>query len=792
MAEYIKHTGGSVSGKSKKPYDAMVYKDADSGYTIAVDGNGNVIKKVLSSLNTDNVVIQAALDTNSVVFLTAGVYNISSTLSIKSYTSLYGCDRVSTVLKVMSNITCVLMSNTIRSSARSVSIELHLAQTEPAILLSPSSITMNGNIIEDMYIYSNVSGSPALYSAIKLKNYTTNKGIWSTLVRDVSIYNCSTGIDFDINGTNAWINLNEFDNITINQFVIGIHVRSSNISSSNYGSNTNVFNYIAGQCSSTYTTYGVKIENDSVNTSIGSGKNFEFNNAHFIDMPASGKYYSFESGVSQCIINGGTMAHTWSLVSDNGYGTSIIERTRTNLKKLYNGKLIVVSGDGAGDYKSVSSAINSISDNSDSVRYTILVIGKVVDTAKINWKSYVDLRGINNGELIIDTSTNGAGIYLSGLTNVLFEDIKVVRSGNVSSPSDAISIDRCYYDTVILHNVDVSNQIINATASCHGITVHISSPVLTNVRAEGSPIGNTSHGFNLYGASSPLLIGCTGIHGRGSGGYGFCLDLNTAATLIGCSALVKTSGGTFIYSGDSYEIVPFSDYPYFIVSASVYVSVAGGGGSTLKLGTTDGGGEIATVSLSSTGNKYFVVNNVPVLANSPIYAKPSDTSARFSVYYIVGYNSTSGGFYVNSQGRCRISNCKFYSNQASPAGYITTTSRTAGKFRIENCSFESVGTYDLEGQTAGVVPVYNCTFGRGSLINITLPGQGTAATITAGNTYVDVTHSLASTPTKVRVTPTTNLGTRSFWVDTKGASTFRININSSDVINHTFDWEAEV
>lgn len=69
--------------------------------------------------------------------------------------------------------------------------------------------------------------------------------------------------------------------------------------------------------------------------------------------------------------------------------------------------------------------------------------------------------------------------------------------------------------------------------------------------------------------------------------------------------------------------------------------------------------------------------------------------------------------------------------------------------------------------------------------------SGTAA-ITAGNTYVNVTHSLASTPTRVRITPTTNLGTRSFWVDTKGAATFRININSSDVIDHTFDWEAEV
>lgn len=65
-------------------------------------------------------------------------------------------------------------------------------------------------------------------------------------------------------------------------------------------------------------------------------------------------------------------------------------------------------------------------------------------------------------------------------------------------------------------------------------------------------------------------------------------------------------------------------------------------------------------------------------------------------------------------------------------------------------------------------------------------------TLTSGNTYVDVTHNLGGTPTVVKVTPTTNLGTRSFWVDTKGATTFRININSTDVINHTFDWEAEV
>jgi len=68
---------------------------------------------------------------------------------------------------------------------------------------------------------------------------------------------------------------------------------------------------------------------------------------------------------------------------------------------------------------------------------------------------------------------------------------------------------------------------------------------------------------------------------------------------------------------------------------------------------------------------------------------------------------------------------------------------------------------------------------------------GATATITAGNTYVDVTHGMGTTPTSVQVTPTTNLGTRSFWVSDKGATTFRININSDDIIHHTFDWEAE-
>ena len=73
--------------------------------------------------------------------------------------------------------------------------------------------------------------------------------------------------------------------------------------------------------------------------------------------------------------------------------------------------------------------------------------------------------------------------------------------------------------------------------------------------------------------------------------------------------------------------------------------------------------------------------------------------------------------------------------------------------------------------------------------------RGTA-TITAGNTYVDVPHGLgaAFNISKVRITPRDDLGGRSFWVEehpTDPATYFRIYISSTDTVDHTFNWYAE-
>ncbi len=65
------------------------------------------------------------------------------------------------------------------------------------------------------------------------------------------------------------------------------------------------------------------------------------------------------------------------------------------------------------------------------------------------------------------------------------------------------------------------------------------------------------------------------------------------------------------------------------------------------------------------------------------------------------------------------------------------------------------------------------------------------ATVTSGDTYVDVVHGASSTPTldQLVVIPHDNLNGKSWWVDNIGAVNFRINISAQDAPNaHEFGW----
>ena len=868
MVEYVKHTGGSVAGKSRKPYDAMVYKDADSGYTIAVDGNGNVIKKVLSSLNTDDVVIQAAINYGKSVYVASGDYNISTTILFNSdYCSFTGSGIGATRIVLSADTTGICLLDCARVSVGGFSIKINAAQTEDVVVLQSVNAIVRYCKVFDIRIESG-DGESVSYDSIGIRAEDSTfrtSFVYNTLENITTTY-CQRAMYFSILKSNGWINANTFSRLKLGYPIIGVDFTDA--VGTNKDFDHNLFQDIHIQAGSG-TTDGFKNIWKTCNLFVGCVV------WDWQAVTAPNYVYSFQmGGGNYAMYNQVISTETWPL-RDVFPAGSTNRFVHPDIRRIESKNIRMVTPI-VGNYTSLKSAIESITDASDTNRYTIVVQGYIKETSPFSAKSYVDVVGIGGAVVDIDGSS-GTGVLFNGADDCIWKDITIRRTGSLSSGGYVMSFSSGD-DTIVIENCNLINMNTGANGG-GGIIIYNSSPTIRNCYISASSLGNggagiyineagsttspsisnceihgasgnNSSGTNgvtvnanatpvfkdckIYGAANntqPTIAGCicydnshlnmtgcevtggsaTYAHGMafwhgssgilkdciihagdlGLGSRGLDCSGGSEIRLENCTVIPKEYIGSFTYSGTTAEFLPVSGHPYYI--SKLYVDVTTGVG-TLNIGTTPAGTEIASaIDISTTGKKYPPISYVGVAADSPIYLTPSSTDARFKVYYVYSHNY-SGSYAINisSVNRLRAFNCKFYSNQASSAGYITTTARTAGKFLAENCSFESVGTYDLEGQSSGVVPVYNCTFARGSLNNITLPGQGTAATITTGNTYVDVTHSLAATPTKVRVTPTTNLGTRSFWVDTKGAATFRININSSDVINHTFDWEAEV
>ena len=81
-----------------------------------------------------------------------------------------------------------------------------------------------------------------------------------------------------------------------------------------------------------------------------------------------------------------------------------------------------------------------------------------------------------------------------------------------------------------------------------------------------------------------------------------------------------------------------------------------------------------------------------------------------------------------------------------------------------------------------------------SNIGYVTENSGTATVLNTATSVV-VTHGLASTPTRVFITPKENPtnAVTYWWVDTLGATTFKINVNADPgASNLDFDWHAQV
>jgi len=195
---------------------------------------------------------------------------------------------------------------------------------------------------------------------------------------------------------------------------------------------------------------------------------------------------------------------------------------------------------------------------------------------------------------------------------------------------------------------------------------------------------------------------------------------------------VKSNNKWTYASADNGRFQPYATAPYILVGSYVYVNVAAGAGTTLSLGTSIGGAEIAAgIPIDSTGSKYFTIANGEVAAAGYMYATPSAAIAEGSliVYYVVMSNYAScSGLYIGSKGAVRFSEGFLLSNGASDAFYVDDVAEAANLWRLTNSHVETmdpVNQRSIISQSAyNPAPVYNC-FLRGLVVNI-VPAAGTA------------------------------------------------------------------
>ena len=378
------------------------------------------------------------------------------------------------------------------------------------------------------------------------------------------------------------------------------------------------------------------------------------------------------------------------------------------LDKVNKYNKILTVGEG-GDYTKLSDALNSITDASETNRYCIVVIGKIIDDVQINAKSYVDVVGFS-ADITVQTDSNVHGVVFDSIVESEWRGITIRRAGNVTSSVHACCIRGTTDKTCRLINCSFINEISAAINSCHGIWItNSASPTIIGCKAQGGSGGSYCYGIVIGSSASPTITGCESIGGEISSH-----DINFS---------------------ESFQ--PYSDKPYMLLSIAVYVNTAQESGATLKLGTTEGGSEIASgIPVDSTGWKFFDFNRVERAAGEYLYATVVDSggnpisvsSDAIEIYYSVITNyADCYGLHLDTYGYARIKGGTFIGNGASEGVRILGKSISAKNWLITNATIETLDPANEYSITASSsltdAPIYNCVL-VGGLLNVT-PATGT-------------------------------------------------------------------
>jgi hypothetical protein len=788
------------SASRKQPYDAMVYLEGDQ--VIAIDSNGKIIAKGVAG-EDDTTVIQAAIgdgpSNGREVSIASGTFRIQHQIVVQRNVKLR-CSRGTVFKPVYPDLDMFRMHNGSGVDGCTINVIGTTNFTGTCILVDGedrifASYTYGtdpyirlGVNISNVNLISNVKSG----TAICLKSTTADKTgcIYGVRGNKIRISNFEYGIRLYRTGQEAgtnWINGNTFTEIYGFHTPKFLYLESDRQEYASSELCANVFDHIdyqSGEPVGTTPPFSIAgLRNQIKRCTIWDWYRYDFPGFVFAKYSAANHATILTERPSTTYANYGYSSNTCC----------------NEVTGIPIGGYAKVTIDNSGEvYNTLAAAIAAISASSPSPtnRRTIYIHADIDEpSGPIYIPAYTTILG--NNATIRFTSQASVGLYAYQSHYSTIKDLRVEYTAPVSRFAGVVWVERC-------NQFAMENVSIKFPESSGGKAVFVFGSTFSftgcNFIGPATSAGSPATSLQIDHSTGGILENCTFVHGPGGRGAWIRDTPNLIAR--GCKFTYSTTPIRHNCTGSTeYTIQLDPTYQSFIEPAIMVHFKGPVGtvvGTVVKLGTTVGGSEIGEVTCAYPNDPRFIYNaTAPIIEpGENIYITSSSADAEFEVEFswgthIAGKPLELSTYYFTGN-KAKFSNCHITANPASSALHLT---HLASKHcTMERCYISSPKLYDITSNQSGrIFDARNCTFGSGRFNNIVgLPGQG-SATITTGATSTTVTHYLEGTPRNVRVTPTSNLAGKSFWVSDKTATTFKINISEADPTNAlTFDWTAEL
>lgn len=490
--------------------------------------------------------------------------------------------------------------------------------------------------------------------------------------------------------------------------------------------------------------------------------------------------------------------------------------------------------DGTADDVQIQAAIDALNGNGGSV---VLMEGTFYINAPISISNTspaddnVTLQGQGDSTVLKlpdGNSTSIAIIYISGgdptVKNTIIRDLKI--DGNKDNASgNSYGIYAHYTENVRIKNVTITNGqgVSYGVLSSHCTDLSIDNCYMSDWGINVIELKNTSRGsitnsflekrIEIYDNSNYIKISNNYFYNlefsvgtdTGAGVYVDGLDISNNyfyrddsvnTPTINLSRCRQTNiSNNHIDVNDNRPITTGSDTSHTLIVGNMLIA---SGDVTIKIGVDTSHTSIvdnilistATTVLTVQGSSYGLISNNKITTGATSYAS---------------------GVYFYRSGEVNPQYWKVASNMITG----TTTVTTYGvDFNSGGSNIDVVDNYIFDctkGVRLNDSDVSNISILRNKFTNVTTSiddsgvstvikeniGYTTAtsstATITSGNTYIAVTHSLDIQPatSTISVLPLEDLGnasTTNFWISDVGASTFRINVGTDPGKDVDFSW----